>query len=88
MAGGGAGLDWGSGLGGRVPTWKHGTLGVWCGGCQGVVVSTQLCQDLIRAKKFVRELLGWPGHTKELGLNVDSAADLEFWSGSSSGVGG
>src|SRR5882724_9461448 len=50
-------------------------------------MSTQLCQDL-RAKKFVGELLGWPGHTKKLGFNVDSAADLEFWSGSSLGVGG
>jgi len=41
-----------------------------------------------KAKKFVGELLGWPGHMKELGLNIDSAADLEFWSGSSLEVGG
>jgi len=51
-------------------------------------MSTWLCQDLIRAKKFVRELLGWPGRMKELGLNVDLAAHLEFWSGNSLGVGG
>jgi len=51
-------------------------------------MSTRLCQDLIRAKKFVGELLGWPGHMKELGLNIDSAADLEFWSGNSLGIGG
>src|SRR5882724_4332298 len=37
MAGGGAGLNRGLGLGGWVPTWKHGTLGVWLGGCQGAI---------------------------------------------------
>jgi len=49
-------------------------------------MSTQLCQDLIRAKKFVREFLGRPGHTKELGLNIDSAANLEIRSGDSLGI--
>src|SRR5882724_2867070 len=34
---GGAELNQGSGMGGWVPTWKHGTLGVWLRGCQGVV---------------------------------------------------
>ena len=43
-------------------------------------MSTQLCQDLIGPKKFVREFLGRPGHMKELGLNMDLTADLELWS--------
>ena len=51
-------------------------------------MSTQLCQDLIRAKKFVRELIGRPGHMKELALNIDLAADLEFWSRNLLGIGG
>jgi len=51
-------------------------------------MSNWLCQELIGAKKFVREFLGRPGHTKELGLNVDLATDLEFQSGSLSGIGG
>ena len=53
---------------------------------QGDRMSTQLCQDLIGPKKFVREFLGRPGHMKELGLNVDSAANLEIWSGESLGI--
>src|SRR5882724_6877931 len=51
-------------------------------------MSTWLCQDLIGPKKFVREFLGRLGCTKELGLNIDLAANLEIWSGDSSGIGG
>jgi len=43
-------------------------------------MSTQLCQDLIRAR-IVRELLDGQVIQKNWGLNIDSAADLEFWSG-------
>jgi len=46
-----------------------------------------LCQDLIWPKKFIREFLGGPSCMKELGLNIDSTADLEFWSWDSSGIG-
>ena len=45
-------------------------------------------QDLIGPKKFVREFLGRLGHMKELGLNIDLTANLEFQSGDSSGISG
>jgi len=39
-----------------------------------------LCQDLIWSKKFVGEFLGRLSHMKELGLNIDLPADLDFQS--------
>jgi len=68
-----------------VEHWVYGSEAVGELYCDGM--STQLCQDLIGSKKFVREFLGRPGHTKELGLNIDSAAALEFQSRDSSGIG-
>src|SRR5882724_7330380 len=45
-----------------------------------------LFQDLIWSKKFVREFLGQPSHTKKLGLNIDLTADLEFQGWDLSGI--
>src|SRR5882724_1070394 len=47
-----------------------------------------LCQDLVWPKKFIRDFLGRLSHTKELGLNIDSTANLDFWSWDLSGIGG
>ena len=46
-----------------------------------------LCQDLVWYKKFVREFLGRLSCMKELGLNIDSTANLEFQSWDLSGIG-
>jgi len=50
-------------------------------------MGTWLCQDLIWSKKFVAEFLGRLSHMKELGLNTDSTADLEFQGWYLSGIG-
>src|SRR5882724_7326707 len=50
-------------------------------------MGTWLCEDLIWSKKFVREFLGRLSHMKELGLNIDLTAILEFQNWDSSGIG-
>jgi len=45
-------------------------------------------KDFVWPKKYIRELLGRLSHTKELGLNIDSTANLEFQSWDSLGIGG
>jgi len=62
---------------------EHGTAGVWLRDCKGVVgwwKWCRLCQDLIWPKKFIGDF--WKaGCTKELGLNIDSTADLDSGAG-------
>src|SRR5882672_4579235 len=65
--------------------WVYGVETVW--ELKGDGVSTRSHNDLVWSKELVRELLGRPGCTEELGLDECLGTNFEIWSWSLSRIG-